>query len=515
MPQDLPGFYYDAEKNRYFPIKGPIPGSARSSCSSSSTALKATKVIKPNKKTGVRTSKLLQVREIFGNVISSNEGKRNFKEEFRKTQVSRPKVWKYSGTEKIGDSALERIRIDVQLHEGQTTTDVLLTGGINGSLSISEIGKVRQEFDYGIQCVPNGVWPTIEGNQTECGRAPECIWRDTRASLQMSSNISCIKVFRKKLPLPIEDGGGIQHALISTLGSERYGGSLCVLNLSEPLDFEPAALFIRRRIQEVATFDCTIWTADCGSNDNRAAIGTNLGAALVDVETGMTSWVLRSKSDVLALQLVHSQNIILCGLRNGAIVTVDARAKQEGSSARLVRHRISHSPLDNTVAKSRKKWLKLSGNINHSDTIKLPSSISSLVSLQFDDQYFLASSMDGSLKLYDHRLIQRGPIQSYEGHVNSHTRIQLGVDPLERFVMSGGDDCYLRLWSIKSGELLFQEKFSNAVLSTVCWRSEGPSVALSSDQNETNSVSKYFDEESCGSGAWLSSLEGLFYMQWL
>ena len=50
-------------------------------------------MIKPYKKTGVRTSKLLQVREIFGNVISSNEGKRNFKEEFRKTQVSRPKVW--------------------------------------------------------------------------------------------------------------------------------------------------------------------------------------------------------------------------------------------------------------------------------------------------------------------------------------------------------------------------------------------------------------------------------------
>lgn len=41
------------------------------------------------------------------------------------------------------------------------------------------------------------------------------------------------------------------------------------------------------------------------------------------------------------------------------------------------------------------------------------------------------------VKLYDHRLCQRGPVQSYEGHVNSHTRIQLGVDPLERFVMSG------------------------------------------------------------------------------
>lgn len=43
-------------------------------------------------------------------------------------------VWKYSGTEKIGDSALERIHIDVQTQEGQTKTDVLLTGGINGSL---------------------------------------------------------------------------------------------------------------------------------------------------------------------------------------------------------------------------------------------------------------------------------------------------------------------------------------------------------------------------------------------
>ncbi|EXB83247.1 DDB1- and CUL4-associated factor 4 [Morus notabilis] len=405
MPRDLPGFYYDAEKNRYFPIKGPIPGSARSS--SSSTALKPSKVIKPCRKTGVRTLKLLQVREIFGNVISSNKGKRNFKEEFRKTQVSHPKVWKYSGTEKIGDSALERIHVDVQTQEGQTKTDVLLTGGINGSLRIS------------------------------------------------------------------------------TLGSMRYGGSLCLLNLVEPLDFDPTALFIRRRIQEVATFDCTIWAADCGTNGNRAVIGTNLGAALVDVETGMTSWVLRSKSDVLAQQLVHSGNVVLCGLRNGAIITVDAREKQEGSSARLVRHRISNSPSDNTVGKSSKRWFK------------------------FDDQYFLASSMDGSVKLYDHRLVQRGAIQSYEGHVNSHSRIQLGVDPLERFVMSGGEDCYLRLWSIKSGELLFQDKFSDSILSTVCWRREGPSVALLSGKNETNSVSGYFDEESYGAGAWLGSHEGL------
>lgn len=34
----------------------------------------------------------------------------------------------------------------------------------------------------------------------------------------------------------------------------------------------------------------------------------------------------------------------------------------------------------------------------------------------------------------------------------------------------GGEDCNLRLWSIKSGELLFEDKLTNTVTSTVCWR---------------------------------------------
>ena len=34
----------------------------------------------------------------------------------------------------------------------------------------------------------------------------------------------------------------------------------------------------------------------------------------------------------------------------------------------------------------------------------------------------------------------------------------------------GGEDCNLRLWSIKSGKLLFEDKFCNTIPSTVCWR---------------------------------------------
>ncbi|PQP97567.1 hypothetical protein Pyn_01913 [Prunus yedoensis var. nudiflora] len=140
----------------------------------------------------------------------------------------------------------------------------------------------------------------------------------------------------------------------------------------------------------------------------------------------------------------------------------------------------------------------------------MPSSIASLVSLRFDDQYFLASSMDGTVKLYDQRIIQRGAVQSYEGHVNSHTRMQLGVDPSERFFMSGGEDCNLRIWSIKSGELLFEDKFSKTVPSTVCWRN---AEGFKGEQDERRSY-EYLDAKTYGLGAWIGSREGLFYMHW-
>lgn len=41
------------------------------------------------------------------------------------------------------------------------------------------------------------------------------------------------------------------------------------------------------------------------------------------------------------------------------------------------------------------------------------------------------------IKLFDLRLIQKGAIQSYAGHINSHTHLPLVVDPSETLLMSG------------------------------------------------------------------------------
>ncbi|KAM7530330.1 hypothetical protein LguiB_033740 [Lonicera macranthoides] len=506
MPQDLPGFYYDAEKNRYFPIKGPIPGSSHrnnGSSSSLSTAKKSATELSQesnvHRRLGTKTAKLLQVRELYGNVITSRKGKFNFQEEYQKTRASKPMIWKYHGTERIGDGALEQTRVDIERSDGAIGTDILLTGGVNGSLCLYEVCKVeRRQFNHGLKCIPERVLPLSVEKQAGFIKLPGHLWRPSRASALMSSNISCIQVCRAD--------NAMQHVLypkhllllITSIGSETSGGSVYVLNLNEPLEYN-LSLPLTRRLYEITSFDCTVWTADCNSDGIHAVIGTNLGASLVNLETGAPSWVLRCKSDVLSLQHDQSGNNVICGLRNGAIVTVDIRQRPEEFSARLSRHRIPYPSRNTSESSSRsgqkysKKWFELKGNISHSNTIYMPSSISCLASLELYDQYFLASSMDGSIKLYDQRLIQRGAVQSYEGNVNSHTRVQLGVDPSERFVMSGGEDCYLRLWSIKSGELLFEDKFMNSVPSVVCW-----------SQSEGNQ-----------DGAWLGSHEGLFYTRWL
>ncbi|XP_038689026.1 uncharacterized protein LOC119988160 [Tripterygium wilfordii] len=490
MPQELPGFYYDAEKNRYFPIKGPIPGSSRSS--SSTTRKEPTEATNICRSVAVKISKLLQFREVNGNVVAFNKRKLNVKEEIHKIQASEPVVHKYRGTDRVGESALEQIRLAVCTPEGQTEMDVLLAGSVNGSVSCYEVGNVGQFFDNGVVCTPDLVRPHNRENKVK--RSKDClhILRSAGLPIQMSSGISSIKLSSKQSPSNVDGGSNSQFALVSTLGSEKSGGSVYVLDLSEPLDFRQFLPIIWRRIHDVASFDCTIWTSDCNSNASKAVIGTNLGAALVNLESGASSWVCRCSSDVLAQQFHNSENVVLCGLRNGAILTVDVREKQAGESSRLVRQRI---PYSRTNQNSNRRWFEVKGNICASHTTYMPSSITSLVSLQLYDQYFLASSMDGSIKLYDHRLTKRGGVQSYEGNVNSHTHLQLGVDPSERFILSGGEDCKVKLWSLKSGELLFDDKFSNSVCSTICWQRSEKCRGLLNE-------------------AWLGSKEGLFNMHW-
>nr|CAC01732.1 hypothetical protein [Arabidopsis thaliana] len=445
MKPELPGFYYDEEKNRYFPIKGPIPGAK----SSSSSRTKQKPEPKPEqetnyqKRTKLKALKLVYSRELNGNVISVNKKMSNFRDEIQKTQASYPVVWRYGSTEDIGDTALKQFQVDVQTPVGLTRKNILVAGSAGGCLSILRVSKDRQVYDGVIECDPVSVLPCKE-NDTEEREAPEHILRPTQPCLVALSSISSIELIGR---------------------SDASENSHPEVNILTP-----------RSLQGNVSSECTIWTSDCNISGSHAAIGTDLGAGLVDLETGVGSYFLRSKSDVFALQFHQSGNIVHCGLRNGAIVSVDLRERP----AFLTSHNIL--------------FLQLQGNINPSHVIYMPSSLTCLKTLKTSDQYLMASSMDGTL--YDQRMVKRGVgVQTYEGHVNSHTPIEFGIDPSERFILSGGDDCYTRIWSIKSGQLMSENKFSNSVPSVVCW---------SADERQRDR------KDSIGHGAWLGSREAIF-----
>ncbi|KAG5516138.1 hypothetical protein RHGRI_036999 [Rhododendron griersonianum] len=282
---------------------------------------------------------------------------------------------------------MELIHVNIDRPNGITGTDILFAASANGSLSFYVVGKVRQQFDYGIGCMPDRVWPLSIEEGERFVELPGHLWRPSGASVNMSSKISCMKMHGKHSD---SDGLPRQHLMITSLGSEASGGSVYTLNLSEPLDYDLSSLMLRRRIYKAASFNCTVWTADCNSDGSQAVVGKFFTATF--------------------------GKIVLCGLRNGAIVTVDTREKSEGLSARLARHQIPYAsqgtckPSSTTPRNLTKRCFELRGNISQSHITSMPSSISWLVvvgtsylaSLQLYDQCFLASSMDGSDLTWSH-----------------------------------------------------------------------------------------------------------------
>ncbi|KAJ8478146.1 hypothetical protein OPV22_021873 [Ensete ventricosum] len=493
LPKDLPGFYYDVDKNRYFPIKGPIPGSKRPpvspsfSCSSSKRATNGEcsnpyqdhQVHQESRRKLLKSSELLQVREIYGRSIISNKYRCNFEQEYQKLQASYPMVWKYQNTVGVSDGALEQLHGIVQTPKGLQLQKILTMGSMTGYISLYDVATVSQYFDYQFECIPQPIW-SLRNPKTCQDSGIAGIW----------------------MVLPF--------AMLS-------GGSVYILNLHEPLDLILSSGSLFSHISQIASFDRTIWTADYSSHGTQAVIGTNLGAALINLETEEVSWFYRSRSDVFSQQFIHSGNVVLCGHRNGAVISVDIRQKQSrfhsAGPARQNARRIAHvSPVRNEEISTSLSH-KLGRNLNSSDAVFMSSAVCSLVALQSDDKYFLASSMDGSIELFDRRLLRRGSVQSYAGHVNSHTRLQLGVNPSETFLISGGEDCFLRVWSIKNGELIFGKKVSDSILTTVCWPKTGNEFdgkQKSRKQLECCSEYSYFPTHSWGT--WLGSPDGLFYM---
>ncbi|KAK8918847.1 hypothetical protein KSP39_PZI021482 [Platanthera zijinensis] len=214
-PKELPGFYFDPEKNRYFPIKGSLPGSKLHRLSSTTSSRYGERPDSGRrhhthlrKKKLIESFRLLQSREIHGGSLVSNRTLYSFQQEYQKFQASQPEVWKYSNTSFVSDSALEEMRGVVQTSQGLKEMYLLAAGGINCSISLYGIKNVRWLADYGPNCVPQPVWPSP---RAVLGSAPG-ICANSALFSSLSSSISCIRRIGVNA-LKTTDISNFQHAL--------------------------------------------------------------------------------------------------------------------------------------------------------------------------------------------------------------------------------------------------------------------------------------------------------------
>lgn len=83
------------------------------------------------------------------------------------------------------------------------------------------------------------------------------------------------------------------------MGSETSGGTVYTLDLVEPLNLGPGILNTWSGLEEIASFRCTIWTAEYDYNRHRAVIG-KLHIALLTLSPTHTYTQAHACSDAYA-----------------------------------------------------------------------------------------------------------------------------------------------------------------------------------------------------------------------
>ncbi|XP_067680543.1 DDB1- and CUL4-associated factor 4-like [Haliotis asinina] len=175
-----------------------------------------------------------------------------------------------------------------------------------------------------------------------------------------------------------------------------------------------------RRQEEYFDFDLgsrATWTCAWNYPRQQFSVGSEKCSLLVDVET-RRMWEFPCSSDPFAqIFSPSSGRILYSGGRNGAILCHDLRNLPTRPNSYL-----GHK-----------------------------TSISSLRISSSENELF-SSDISGRVKMWDVRM-QRAVIE-YSGLFNRYSRIPLHLDETEQVLYGAGQDCYMRFWSVKTGQLM-------------------------------------------------------------
>ncbi|RMX43852.1 hypothetical protein pdam_00017841 [Pocillopora damicornis] len=204
----------------------------------------------------------------------------------------------------------------------------------------------------------------------------------------------------------------------------------------------------------------SVWANSWNRNplySNMISIGASKVALTFDVSMKRRVIHVKCQSAVLAQEFSWSNPVLYNGSRDGCIRTCDVRVIGP-------------------------KWPVM--RLNQGELASI-----TCLRVLHNENYLLASGLDGSLKLWDIRA--KACVQDYSGHINEITHgLRFYVDPTDSLIFAAGQDSVTRIWSIGSGKLLHTIPFPATVN-----RSLSPIPAL------------YYSEEWGGKGG----MPGLLY----
>ncbi|XP_071971729.1 DDB1- and CUL4-associated factor 4 isoform X2 [Engystomops pustulosus] len=390
---ELPGFYYDPEKNRYFRL---LPG--HNNCNPLTKEgimkkqmevkrlqdLEEDKNRKKSSRLGLNASLLLRKQQL-GSLPSTTYCRRIHEMkvscmQMKKVTIVNPEsvgveTLKYEFI--LADSPCERLFVVNDLENGFCKYDLLNL---------------------------NGLWkdvPTVESHDDNLYFTSQKVVTACWASLNAPDS----------------------HVLVCFLGKPEAPGCVSLIpacrfrNLAADYDDVRPEVVYNIRISNA--WSCA-WCLNPRLECSYAAGLRNqvlVLNAITDVQ-----YTFRTNSDVLAQQFATQNLLLYNGCRSGEVFSIDLRVPYRSPN-----------------------------NCRKGVTFSQSSSITCLRLLQ-DENYLVVSDMSGQIKLWDLRMVKS--VHNYEGHVNSYAHLPVHVKEEEGLLLAVGQDCYTRIWNFQDARLL-------------------------------------------------------------
>ncbi|XP_069494719.1 DDB1- and CUL4-associated factor 4 isoform X2 [Ambystoma mexicanum] len=385
---ELPGFYFDPEKNRYFRL---LPG--HNNCNPLTT-----ESIKQKEMEGKRL-KLLEEDTHRKMSVGSGLNSSLLLRKRKLGLLSSTSYCRLVHQLKVG--YMQKKKLEVQ------SVDASLTGTGNFKLIMADRACEQiftvNEADhggckYGIINLKN-LWKDL----------PQVEMYDNLYFTNRKVNAACWASVTHP----------DSHVLLCLMGIAETPGCVSLL---------PASLFSNSSPGDQPGMVCslrisTAWSCAWCLNPqahNCFSTGLSRKVLVTNLETGHRQ-TFGAKSDVLAQQFASQTPLLYNGCRSGEIFSIDIRQNESvGSGSKSI-----HFFHDTAVTSMQ---------------------------LLEDENYLMATDMAGKIQMWDMRTLKC--IKQYDGHHNEYANLPLHVCEEEGLLLSVGQDCYTRIWSLQDTRLL-------------------------------------------------------------